>query len=93
MTAALRHRLILASGSPRRRELLAAAGYTFEVVTPSEAAECGVCNGAGEVQHLGAGLGVVGDAEEGHAASVPVVDRPWVHVHLPFRYRAFRNSE
>jgi septum formation protein len=37
--------LILASRSPRRRELLAAAGYTFEVFPPSEAAECGVCSG------------------------------------------------
>jgi septum formation protein len=34
-------RLILASRSPRRRELLAAAGYEFEVVAPSEAAEEG----------------------------------------------------
>jgi septum formation protein len=32
-------KLILASGSPRRRELLAEAGYEFEVVAPSEAAE------------------------------------------------------
>lgn len=31
--------LILASGSPRRRELLAAAGYQFRVVVPSESAE------------------------------------------------------
>ncbi|MEN6449726.1 MAG: nucleoside triphosphate pyrophosphatase [Thermoguttaceae bacterium] len=38
-------RLILASRSPRRRELLAAAGYPFEVVPPSEAAESGVCTG------------------------------------------------
>jgi septum formation protein len=38
-------RLILASGSPRRRELLAEAGFQFEVVRPSEAAECGVCSG------------------------------------------------
>lgn len=37
--------LILASRSPRRRELLAAAGYEFEVVVPSEAAECGLCSG------------------------------------------------
>jgi septum formation protein len=34
-------KLILASRSPRRRELLAAAGYEFEVVAPSEAAEEG----------------------------------------------------
>ena len=36
--------LILASGSPRRRELLAEAGYEFEVVVPSDTAECGVCS-------------------------------------------------
>jgi septum formation protein len=38
-------KLILASRSLRRRELLAAAGYPFEVCPPSEAAECGVCSG------------------------------------------------
>jgi septum formation protein len=38
-------RLILASRSPRRRELLAAAGYEFEVCQPSEAAEHGECSG------------------------------------------------
>ena len=38
-------KLILASRSPRRRELLAAGGYSFEVFPPSEAAECGVCSG------------------------------------------------
>lgn len=37
--------LILASRSPRRRELLREAGYAFCVVPPSEAAECGVCSG------------------------------------------------
>jgi septum formation protein len=36
--------LILASSSPRRRELLAGCGYEFRVVPPSEAAECGVCS-------------------------------------------------
>lgn len=36
--------LILASQSPRRRELLEEAGYTFEVVVPSETAECGICS-------------------------------------------------
>lgn len=36
--------LILASSSPRRRELLAEAGYSFVVVPPSETAECGVCS-------------------------------------------------
>jgi septum formation protein len=36
--------LILASQSPRRRELLAQAGYDFQVVPPHETAECGVCS-------------------------------------------------
>lgn len=36
--------LILASGSPRRRELLTEAGYDFTVIVPSESAECGVCS-------------------------------------------------
>ena len=39
-----RPRLVLASRSPRRRELLIEAGYDFEVVVPDEAAECGVCS-------------------------------------------------
>ena len=39
------HEIILASGSPRRRDLLAEAGYRFRVVTPSAGAECGVCSG------------------------------------------------
>ena len=37
-----RCKLVLASRSPRRRELLTEAGYDFEVVAPDEAAECGV---------------------------------------------------
>lgn len=37
--------LILASSSPRRRELLTEAGYTFHVVAPHPEAECGVCSG------------------------------------------------
>jgi septum formation protein len=37
--------LVLASRSPRRRELLAAASYEFEVCPPSEDAESGVCSG------------------------------------------------
>ncbi len=36
--------LILASRSPRRRELLAAAGYRFDVIEPALSAECGVCS-------------------------------------------------
>jgi septum formation protein len=38
-------KLILASRSPRRRELLAQAGYQFEVRPPAETAECGLCSG------------------------------------------------
>jgi septum formation protein len=37
-------KLILASRSPRRRELLEEAGYRFEVCPPSEEAECGLCS-------------------------------------------------
>jgi len=40
-------RLILASGSPRRRALLDKAGYQFEVMVPGVAAECGVCTEMG----------------------------------------------
>jgi septum formation protein len=40
----LKSPLILASASPRRRELLAEAGYQFTVEAPSPAAECGVCS-------------------------------------------------
>jgi len=36
--------LILASGSPRRRELLHEAGYEFTCQAPGESAECGVCS-------------------------------------------------
>lgn len=39
-----RPKLILASQSPRRRQLLADWGYDFTVVTPHESAECGVCS-------------------------------------------------
>lgn len=45
MTDNDRPTLILASSSPRRRELLAEADYPFEVVPPSDAAECGLCSG------------------------------------------------
>ena len=43
-------KLILASRSPRRRELLAEAGYRFEVLPPDETAECGVCSGENPAQ-------------------------------------------
>ena len=37
-------RLILASGSPRRAQLLKAAGYQFNVQVASDSAECGICS-------------------------------------------------
>ena len=37
-------RIILASQSPRRQQLLREAGYEFEIVPPSETAECGICS-------------------------------------------------
>ncbi len=40
----MKRKLILASRSPRRRQLLADAGYSFEVVEPSAGVECGVCS-------------------------------------------------
>jgi septum formation protein len=36
--------LILASASPRRRQLLLEAGYDFQVIVPSATAEYGVCS-------------------------------------------------
>lgn len=36
--------LILASQSPRRRQLLSEAGYRFQVVPPRDSAECGICS-------------------------------------------------
>ena len=38
-------KLILASRSPRRRQLLAEAGYQFSVIAPRESAECGPSSG------------------------------------------------
>lgn len=43
-------RLILASGSPRRRELLTEAGYAFEVIVPGPDAECGGCSATGPAE-------------------------------------------
>lgn len=37
-------RIVLASQSPRRHELMKSAGYEYEVVLPSETAECGICS-------------------------------------------------
>ncbi len=36
--------LILASGSPRRAQLLQAAGYVFSVLPAGDEAECGICS-------------------------------------------------
>ena len=36
--------LILASQSPRRRDLLTKHGYIFDIVVPSDSAECGICD-------------------------------------------------
>ena len=43
-------RLILASGSPRRRELLAEGGYAFEIIIPGPDAECGGCSETGPAE-------------------------------------------
>lgn len=41
-------RFILASGSPQRRQLLAEAGYGFDVMIPDDSAEdCGICTTGG----------------------------------------------
>ena len=40
-------KIILASSSPRRRELLTEAGYQFEIMPPAEDVECGVCSESG----------------------------------------------
>ncbi len=38
------YRFILASGSPRRKQLLTDAGYEFEVIVPDDSAESGSCS-------------------------------------------------
>lgn len=42
--AEARPKLILASRSPRRRQLLTEAGYDFVIMPASESAECGTCS-------------------------------------------------
>jgi nucleoside triphosphate pyrophosphatase len=39
--------LILASSSPRRRQLLGEAGYRFQAIDPDAAVECGLCSEEG----------------------------------------------
>lgn len=43
-------RLILASASPRRRELLTTAGYQFDVVMPEDGVEVGLCSNCGPAE-------------------------------------------
>jgi septum formation protein len=45
-------KLILASRSPRRRELLAAAGYSFEVCPPRESAESSLGSGESPIEYV-----------------------------------------
>lgn len=42
--AAVNDRVILASSSPRRKELMTEWGYNFEVIPPADSAECGICS-------------------------------------------------
>jgi septum formation protein len=42
--------LILASSSPQRKQLLAEAGYQFEVLPPHESAESGICSQCGPAE-------------------------------------------
>lgn len=45
-------KLILASSSPRRRELLREHGYEFEVVAPEASAEDGMCSGETPAEYV-----------------------------------------
>src|SRR5436190_23753492 len=56
-------RIILASASQRRRELLEAAGFNFVVIPPAEDVECGVCSEFGPA-------GLVADLAYRKAAAV-----------------------
>jgi septum formation protein len=44
--------IILASSSPRRRELLIQAGYVFRVVAPDAQVECGICSRRGPAEFV-----------------------------------------
>jgi septum formation protein len=65
-------RLILASSSPRRRQLLAEAGYAFDVLPPDPAAEGGVCSGEAPSQ-LVARLALQKAANVAHTLSAGLV--------------------
>ncbi len=41
---------VLASGSPRRKQLLDEAGYVFRVERPDDSAECGICSQCGPAE-------------------------------------------
>src|SRR4051794_38162162 len=58
-----RPQIILASGSPRRRQLMQDAGYYFTVIPPPEDVECGVCSEGGPA-------GLVADLAYRKAAAV-----------------------
>ncbi|QDV69442.1 Maf-like protein YhdE [Rosistilla carotiformis] len=45
--------IVLASGSPRRRELMQQAGYSFDVIAPDPAVECGVCSSESPAELVG----------------------------------------
>ena len=45
-------KLVLASSSPRRKELLHEHGYDFEVVAPDESAEDGMCSGETPAEYV-----------------------------------------
>lgn len=71
--------LILASGSPQRRQLLAAAGYEFVVLPPRDHVECGICSTGGPATlvtelAVSKALDVAAQLHErGEASSSPVV--------------------
>ncbi len=44
--------IILASGSPQRKTLLADAGYEFDVSPPHDSAECGICSNCGPAEFV-----------------------------------------
>ncbi len=43
-------RIILASGSPQRKALLAEAGYEFDVIPPDDSVENGICSNCGPAE-------------------------------------------
>jgi septum formation protein len=69
--------LILASGSPRRRQLLTEAGYNFCVMPPPDDVECGVCSESGPA-------GLVAELAYRKAAAV-LRQLPSSLIGLPFR--------